>query len=123
MDLGRPSPGLGWENGEELPFLDRVKERFEMVFALALVHHLLVRERVPLDRVISHLANATTRWAIVEWVPPEDPQFQRLSGTNRQLYQELSAATFENAIAPYFHISRSLPIPNGLRWLYLLEKK
>ncbi|MBK8793335.1 MAG: methyltransferase domain-containing protein [Holophaga sp.] len=63
MDLGRPSPALGWENSEEAPFLERTEGRFEMVFALALIHHLLVRERIPLDRIAAYLARQTTRWA------------------------------------------------------------
>lgn len=122
MDLGRPSPALGWENGEEASFLERTAGRFDMVFALALVHHLLVRERVPLGRILAHLAQQTTQWAIIEWVAPEDPQFERLAGPHRHLYEHLSAAGFEAALVPYFKLHRALPVPGVARTLYLLEK-
>jgi SAM-dependent methyltransferase len=110
MDLGRPSPALGWENGEERPFLQRTEGRFDMVFALALIHHLLIRERVPLARVIAHLARQTTRWAIIEWVPPEDPQFNRLAGPNIDLYQELSLGVFRSQLKPHFKVLRETAI-------------
>jgi len=122
MDLGRPSPALGWENGEEVSFLERTAGRFDMVFALALVHHLLVRERVPMKHIIAHFARQTTRWAIIEWVPPEDPQFLRLSGPNRRLYEALTAEVFEASLVEDFRLERRLGITGGARVLYLLER-
>ncbi len=123
VDLGRPSPRLGWENGEELSFKDRVRGRFDMVFALALVHHLLVRERIPLPAIVDYLAGSTTRWAVVEWVPPEDPQFIRLSGPNRKLYETLTAADFETSLSRWFEIERTEVLPDGNRKIYLLRRK
>lgn len=123
MDLGRPSPALGWENGEEVPFLERTAGRFDMVFALALIHHLLVRERIPLDRVLSHLAERTTHQAIIEWVPPEDPQFQRLAGPNSHLYQHLSWEAFETSLAGIFRLEARIELPGGQRILCLLTKE
>lgn len=122
IDLGRPSPALGWENKEESSFLARVAGRFEMIFALALVHHLLVRERLCLVQLVSHLARQTTRHAVIEWVPPEDPQFQKLAGPNINLYTYLDRGTFENALSGSFRILAQSLIPGGGRSIYLLEK-
>lgn len=122
MDLGRPSPALGWENGEEAPFLERAQGRFDMVLALALIHHLLVRERVPLARIIAHLAQLTTHWAIIEWIPPEDRQFQRLAGPNQELYVPITREVFEITLAKYFSIDNTIRITDGLRVLYLVHK-
>ena len=122
MDLGRPSPALGWENGEEASFLERTEGRFDMVFALALIHHLLVRERVPLERIIAHLAKQTTRWAIIEWVPPEDPQFERLAGPNRELYAAQTLDHFTQALQGTFTTLARLAIPGGNRVIHLLER-
>lgn len=123
IDLGRPSPALGWENSEEAPFLERTKERFDMVFALALAHHLLVRERVPLINILAHLASQTTRWAVIEWVPPTDPQFLRLAGPNINLYEKLEVQDFETAFAPWFTTSAAQSVEGSDRCLYLLLKK
>jgi len=122
VDLGRPSPALGWENGEDASFIERIRGRFEFLLALALVHHLLVRERVPLPGLIAYLAGCTTRWAIIEWVPPEDPQFRRLSGHNQELYEYLTRPLFEFVLGTHFRIERTLEIPGGGRVVYLLEK-
>ena len=116
-----PSPALGWENGEEAPFLERVAGRFDMVFALALIHHLLVRERVPLAYVAAHFARQTTRWAVLEWVPPSDPQFRRLAGPYWGLYEACGQEAFEAALAPHFRVLRQCLLPGNERLLYLLE--
>lgn len=123
MDLGRPSPALGWENGEEVPFLERTEGRFDMVFALALIHHLLVRERVPLDRVLAHLAKQTTRWAIIEWVPINDPQFERIAGPNGILYEGLTLTGFVRALAENFYIIHTYSLSQSQRNVFLLEKR
>lgn len=122
MDLGRPSPRLGWNGSEERSLVDRLAGRFDMVLALALVHHLLVRERIPLESVIDFIAAATTRWAIVEWVEREDPQFQVLAGPNAELYQDCTASRFEEAASHRFRLIRTIRIPDSTRCLYLLEK-
>ncbi|WP_243317488.1 class I SAM-dependent methyltransferase [Geothrix paludis] len=123
MDLGRPSPPLGWENGEEAPFLERTKDRFDMVLALALIHHLLVRERIPLERVIGHLSQQTTRWLVIEWVPFDDPQFQRLAGPNAHLYAGLTVASFEQALEAQFDIVARRRLDGGDRCLYLASRR
>ena len=123
MDLGRPSPALGWENGEDAPFLARVEGRFDMLFALAIMHHLLVRERIPLERIISHLAEQTTRWAVIEWVPPDDPQFQRLAGPDQCLYSMLTIKTVEDRISAWFKIIAKQSLTEAGRTLYLLERR
>jgi SAM-dependent methyltransferase len=123
MDLGRPSPSLGWECGEEAPFLERTRGRFDMVLALALVHHLLVRERIPLERIISHLSDQTTRWLLVEWVPFDDPQFRRLAGPNASLYADLTTARFERALESRFDIAARRRLDGGNRCLYLASRR
>jgi SAM-dependent methyltransferase len=123
MDLGRPSPALGWENTEEMPFLERASGRFDMVLALALIHHLLVRERLPLARIVCHLAKQTTSWVIIEWVSPEDPQFVRLAGTDSKLYAPLTQMAFESAVSAHFQIHKSCELLGGTRHIYLLKLK
>lgn len=122
MDLGRPSPALGWENGEEVPFLERSQGRFDMVFALALIHHLLVRERIPLPDIIAHIAKQTTQWAIIEWISPEDPQFKRLAATTAKLYTAMSHEYFESSLSKHFQIEKRFEISGNLRMIYFLHK-
>jgi len=52
LNLARPSPALGWRNGEYPSFLDRATGAFDGVLMLALIHHLLVTERIPLEEIL-----------------------------------------------------------------------
>ena len=121
-DLGRPSPRLGWDYREEYSLLDRLEARFDLTLALALVHHLLVRERVPMAGVAGFLARTTQKFAIIEWVPPEDPQFQRLAGPNGSLYASLTLEQFLIALGPWFNLHSKLDIPGCGRCLLALTR-
>ena len=78
VDLTRPSPAVGWCNNESQSFLDRARTSFDAVLMLALVHHLMVSERIPLTQILSLAAELTTDLLIVEFVSPGDPMFRRL---------------------------------------------
>ena len=49
-----------------------------MVMMLAVIHHMLVSERVPLGEIVGLAADLTTRHAIIEYVGPTDPMFRIL---------------------------------------------
>lgn len=122
IDFGRPTPGLGWNYNEEFSLLDRLHRRFGLTFALAIAHHLLVRERIPLEEIVRFIANTTIRYAVIEWVPPEDPQFQSLSGVNHHLYDHIGVDTFTTALSPWFRILSKKQITGCARTLFLLER-
>jgi len=75
MDLTNPSPSLGWANEERDSFLERGPA--DLILALALIHHLVISNNVPLVEFASFLAKTGHR-AIVEFVPKEDQQVQKL---------------------------------------------
>lgn len=78
VDLAAPSPGIGWKNSERASFFDRV-EPFDCVFALAVVHHLLITNRVPLDEIVGLFHKLSNQLLVVELVGPEDAMFTRLA--------------------------------------------
>ena len=81
VDFARPTPAIGWGNGESLSFLDRVvRANFDMVMLLALVHHLCLIERVPLAEVARLTASLARRWILVEFVPYEDRMARQMPG-------------------------------------------
>ena len=123
VDIGRPSPALGWRNREGTAFLNRTRGAFDAVFVLALIHHLLVSERVPLNEIVSLVSELTTQYAVVEYVGPDDPMFHRLARGSDGLYGDLSVAAFENACAECFTIDHKEPLPGCARILYVLRKR
>jgi SAM-dependent methyltransferase len=123
VDLARPSPALGWRNRECASFLDRAAGNFDGVLMLALIHHLLVTERIPLTEILQLAAQLTTRLLVVEFVPPQDAMFRRLTRGRDQLHAQLNVHQFEQACQPYFEIMRFLDLPGTHRRLYCLKRK
>ena len=54
IDLANPSPAIGWDNRERDSFFSRCD--FDLVMALALVHHLAITHNVPLPMIAGTLA-------------------------------------------------------------------
>jgi SAM-dependent methyltransferase len=123
VDLCRPTPALGWRNRECPSFLDRATSQFDMVMMLAVIHHMLVTERVPLEEILSLARELTTDLLLIEFVEPADPMFHRLVRGRDTLYAHLTASYFESACASRFQILRKQPIAESSRTLYLLRRK
>lgn len=123
VNLTRPSPSIGWRNLENPSFLDRARGSFEAVLMLAVIHHMLVTERIPLDEIISQAAELTTRWLVIEFIGPEDSMFRRLTRGREELHRGLNREVFESVAIRRFEIVRSQHLDDTHRWLYLLRKR
>jgi SAM-dependent methyltransferase len=122
VNLARPSPAVGWLNSECPSFLNRATGAFDCVCMLAVIHHMLVSERIPLASIIDMAADLTSGHAIIEFVEPNDSMFQRLLRGRGELHKDLTLSLFETACRRRFEIVRSERIPGSFRSLYLLEK-
>jgi SAM-dependent methyltransferase len=123
VDLCRPTPPLGWRNSESASFLDRASGSFDLVMMLAVVHHLLVTERVPLEEILRLASTLTTNLLLIELVEPPDPMFRHLARGRDALYAHLTASHFEAAAEACFEIVRKQPIEKSSRTLYLLRRR
>jgi 2-polyprenyl-3-methyl-5-hydroxy-6-metoxy-1,4-benzoquinol methylase len=123
VNLAQPTPGTGWRNRECPSFLDRARGKFDAVLMLAVVHHLLVTDRVPLPDILKLAAELTNDLLIVEFVSPEDAMFQRIVRGREELHRGLTHEVFERACTHYFEIARSQHLEDATRWLYALRKR
>ena len=123
LNLAHPSPALGWRNGECPSFLDRAMGAFDGVLMLALIHHLLVTERIPLEEILRLAHDVTNLLLVIEFVDPKDDMFRRLTRGREHLHATLDIKMFEQACTPYFEIVRSLALPGTRRRMYCLKKK
>jgi SAM-dependent methyltransferase len=119
LNIGRPTPAVGWLNKEIPGVLERSMDRFDCVLALGLIHHLLVSERAPLRMVVDFLALLNPKTVVLEWVDPLDPKFQQVAGLNRHLYQHLTSADLEASMGIKFRLADKLSLPCGTRVMYL----
>jgi hypothetical protein len=120
MDFTNPSPSLGWHNQERHSLLERGPA--DALLALALIHHLAISNNVPLLRLAEYLSELG-HWLIIEWVPKEDSQVQKLLVSRQDIFSEYHQAGFEAAFESYFKIHEKVPIQDSPRVLYLMEKK
>ncbi len=120
-DLARPTPAAGWENRETASLLSRLADRFDLVMMLAVIHHLLLMEQIPLPAILALCHRLTKRYLIVEWVPVSDPMFQSLLRGRDALYGHLSEEELRAATAGLFREVERFALQNG-RILYLFEK-
>lgn len=121
-DFARPTPAAGWNNAETLSLLDRSRGRFEMVVMLAVLHHLLAHDQIPMGHVAETVRSLTSDWLLIEWVAPEDEKFRRLSNGRDALYQGLTEEAFLAAFGRYFSPVRRAALDNG-RSLHLFRAK
>jgi ribosomal protein L11 methylase PrmA len=120
MDFTNPSPALGWHNRERQSLSERASA--QVVMALALIHHLAISNNVPLARLAGYLW-ALGHWLIIEWVPKEDPQVQKLLGSRRDIFSDYRPDAFEAAFGEYFKIHDKVPLAESPRLIYLMERK
>jgi SAM-dependent methyltransferase len=123
VDCTRPSPAIGWRNRECASFLDRAAGHFDLVMMLAVVHHVLVTERVPLQDLLALADELSREFVLIEFVAPADPMFQRIVRGRDELYSHFSPAWFEAAAQSRFELVRSAKIDGLHRWLYLFRRR
>ncbi len=122
VDLARPTPATGWRNRECPGFLERARGGFDAVLLLAVIHHMLVTERIPLEEVLALAAELSTKLVVAEYVDPQDSMFHRLTRGREHLHRDLNQQVFEDACRAHFEIVRSQQIEGTHRRLYLLRR-
>ncbi|MEN8172226.1 MAG: class I SAM-dependent methyltransferase, partial [Chloroflexota bacterium] len=118
-DLTNPSPNLGWHNRERSSLAARGP--VDMLFALALVHHLAITNNVPFDHIAGFTADLGD-WMIIEFIPKHDPQAQKLLASREDIFSDYTLEKFEEAFKAYYRIEDSAAIENSERILYLMKK-
>jgi ribosomal protein L11 methylase PrmA len=119
LDLTNPTPAIGWALTERMSFTQRASGG--IVVALALVHHLAISNNVPLGRICDYFAELTDR-LIIEFVPKEDSQVQRMLATREDIFDGYHVQGFEDAFGRLFQIVERQPIPDSQRILYLMRR-
>ncbi len=120
IDLTNPSPALGWANQERSAFADRAQA--DLAVALALIHHLAISNNVPLELVAAYFAQLAP-YLIIEFIPKDDSQVQRLLTTREDIFPHYTIDGFEAAFSQHYTIVKKEAISQTKRTLYLLKRK
>lgn len=120
LDLTNPSPDAGWANEERVSLIRRGPA--DMVFALALIHHLAISNNLPFTHIADFLSRIC-RYLIIEYVPKEDSQVLRLLRSREDIFPDYTQEHFEDTFGSYFSTLDNNKIEHSERTLYLMEKK
>jgi len=119
LDLTNPSPAVGWASIERPAAIDRL--RGQTVVALALIHHLAITNNVPLAQVASFFGRIALA-LVIEFVPKDDSQVQRLLATREDIFPDYTMETFERVFSTQFRIDRRVEVPGTRRVLYAMRR-
>ena len=120
LDIGNPSPDIGWANLEREAFFKRKK--FDLVVSLALIHHLAISNNVPMKKV-ARFFHGICSYLIIEFVPKEDSQVQMLLSTRKDIFPDYNLSIFEHEFSQYFDILKSEKVTGSYRTMFLLGRK
>jgi hypothetical protein len=120
VDLTNPSPSIGWSNKERLSLIERGP--CDLALMLGLIHHIAISNNVPLVQIADFLSQIC-RYLIIEFVPKDDSQVQRLLRFRKDIFQDYDEKNFEKAFLNYFSILKREKIVDSKRTIYLMKNK
>jgi len=120
FDAFNPSPAIGWENNERMSFIKRGPA--DTVMALALIHHFAISNNLPFIKISEFFASIC-QFLIIEFVPKNDSQVQKLLSSREDIFPFYDSQYFENDFKSNFNILDQKNIPGSERIIYLMKKK
>lgn len=120
QDVANPSSssGVGQEERSGL----KQRGPADLVFVLALIHHLRITCGIPFSRLAEYLS-LIARWLIVEYVPKSDPKVRGLLDFREDIFEDYHEDEFRRSFGKHFLMVRRRPIKGSGRVLYLMRRK
>ena len=119
-NLADPSPSLGWRLQERRSLEHRSKP--DLVFCLALIHHLVIGCNLLLADVIDWLASLKAT-VVFEYVDRADVQVQQLLSNREDVFSDYNGEAFRAHINRAFVVVREQSLLGGTRTLLWLQPK
>ncbi len=119
MDIRVPSPAGGPCRELHPPAWDRF--RCDFVLALAIVHHLALRNQLKFDQIVSLLKRFSKRHLLVEFPKPKDHMSQKLMRGRDTFYSWYTSETFQTVLGRHFSTVVRYPSDSETRELYFCE--
>jgi len=120
LDLTNPSPGIGWACQERMSLSERGPA--DLVMALALVHHLAISNNTPFS-MIADWFSKLSKWLIIEFVPKDDLQAQKLLASRVDIFDNYTQENFELEFGKYYRQIERKDVSQSCRSIYLFQVK
>lgn len=121
INFSNPSPACGWCNFERKAFIQRGSS--DCVMALALVHHLRVACNWPISYIVAFLSQLGRKHIIVEFVPRDDPMFQKITQLRDEVYDDWNLIAWNSSLKADFNLLQEVKLPNSSRTIGLWERR
>ena len=118
MDFSNPSSALGFASQERHSLNSRGKADIGM--ALALIHHLAISNNLPFNGLAKYFSSLC-HYLIVEFIPKDDSQVQRLLLSRDDIFSEYTQENFIEEFSTYFEIQSRKKIVDSKRTLFLMK--
>ena len=119
MDFTNPSSNIGW--GQEERFGLKERGKADLCMSLAFIHHIAISNNIPLHKIASFFADISNN-LIIEFIPKEDSQVQKLLTNRKDIFDDYNKDSFEKAFSEFFKILRIAPVKDSVRSLYLMKR-
>jgi ribosomal protein L11 methylase PrmA len=119
IDLGNPSPSLGWRQRERLGLAERRNADF--VLCLALLHHLVLGRNLPLEQVLDWLLSLAPR-GVIEFVPKDDPMARQLIALKPDIAPDYERATVSALLRQRARVEREEQVTTSGRVLFAFAR-
>jgi hypothetical protein len=120
LDLTNPSSSMGWASEERMSLSERGP--VDAIFALALIHHLAIGNNLPFNLISKYFANLG-EWLLIEFVPKDDIQVQRMLATRQDIFSEYTQSNFESTFSVYYKIVHKEVIADSDRIIYFMKRR
>lgn len=120
LDLTNPSSSMGWASEERMSILERGP--VDAIFALALIHHLAIGNNLPFGLISKYFANLG-EWLLIEFVPKDDPQVQRMLVSRQDIFSDYTQSNFESSFSGYYEIVHKEVIADSDRIIYFMKRR
>ncbi len=118
LDLNNPTPAIGFGGKERMGLNDRAPVK--IVMALALIHHICISNNVPFESVAKWFSSLG-KYLIIEFVPKNDSQVQKLLMTRNDIFNNYNIDEFEKCFSKYYKIVNKRSLIDSQRVIYLME--
>lgn len=118
LDLTNPSAAIGWANQERMSLLERGP--VDMLFALALIHHLAISNNLPFYNIASYFSKLC-KYLVIEFVPKNDSKVLKLLSTRVDVFNDYNQEVFEKSFKTFFNIETINKLKDSGRILYLMK--
>lgn len=119
-NLADPAPSLGWRLRERRSLEQRSKP--DLVFCLALIHHLVIGSNLLLSDVIEWLASLKAT-VVLEYVDREDVQVQQLLANREDVFTDYTLAALRAHVDRSFVVVKEQTLAAGTRILFWLQPR